>query len=300
MPRPPGTFDKVNYVIDAWSNPCKAPWVVYVEALKPAALVALVSLVCFDIFDVARWIFRPAAANRSGRHGRKGRKGQRRTLVSRTRSKVPPWRALSRRHVTDGVKHLWVFDQFTQRLLWWWLVVDVATEFTYNFTTLVYKSEFCQMAAAPGNELREDDDDIRLGIQGWQAVGFEQLQYTEGAVQSDAFSAQLGDGHWAVFASMDWENEMTNDVSGQIRIRVTSDPDIPPAEGPLTNIAPGSRGGSVATIQITGPASIVYEARSVGGNLTKGSGILYIQGVPPEVPPPTKFKCGPIEVSAGS
>lgn len=292
MPRPPGFFGQVNYVINAWSNPCDAPLAIYVETLGPAALRALISLVCFGIDDVIRWIFRPAGIGRRVRRTRRGKAGQRRSLVSRARSRVPVWTALHRRHVTNGVKNLWIIDTVGQRILFWWMVIDVAAEFAYNWTTLIYKSEQCQMALAPGAELREVDTDIRLGILGWDAMAYPDLSYTKGDIVSVATGAVLGPGEWTVVIGCDWENFMDVDVQAQIRIRSGLPPGEVLAQSQQLNINAGTRGTVMTTATIPTNKNIVYEARSIGGNLGDGGGALFIMGTPPEVPPPTKFSCG--------
>ena len=76
VPPNPGMFDKVNYVIDAWSCPCEAPWYIYVETLKPALLTAFITLATFGWDDVARGYFRPRGlGRRTSKRGGRGKGG---------------------------------------------------------------------------------------------------------------------------------------------------------------------------------------------------------------------------------
>ena len=91
---------------------------------------------------------------------------------------------------------------------------------------------------------------------------------------------------------MDWRNFMLVDVQAQMRIRNGLDPTDIFAISELITIPPNGFGALVINADIPEAKNVVYEARAVGGNLESGEGILYIQGVPPEGPPPTKFWCG--------
>src|SRR5690606_41018058 len=49
------------------------------------------------------------------------------------------------RKVSQGVRALWFIDGVIQRLLWWWLVIDLTTDFLYEWTSLVNESIYCRI-----------------------------------------------------------------------------------------------------------------------------------------------------------
>jgi len=154
MPVPPGDlgyFDKVNYVIDAWSRPCNAPWYIYVECLKPAALEAFITFISFGLGDVARGFARPRGLN-------KRRSGKRKGKWSKFRPRFPEIgnmlggalpgseQVKGRRWSTAG-KALWRIDGVAQRFLFWWLVADITIDFAFNFTSCLYETRWCEASS---------------------------------------------------------------------------------------------------------------------------------------------------------
>ena len=183
MPRPPvdpGFFDKVNYVIDAWSRPCDAPWYIYVETLWPAALKAFITLATFGWDDVARGYFRPRGLQgprRSGKGRRRGR-GLRgppelgdalgRSLPGADEVKGEKWSNLS--------KTLWRIDSQVQLGLFAWLVADVTNDFAYNFTSVLYQTVWCQASTLGRFSVRSGDWRVTPGFSYWTAA-FSDFDY---------------------------------------------------------------------------------------------------------------------------
>ncbi len=151
MPKPPvdpGYFDKVNYVIDSWTRGCEAPWFIYVETMGPAALKAFITLMTFGWDDVARGFFRPRGL-RSQRHRRKGKKTGRLArffpeIGEEIGKRLPGATEVKGRFYGHGEKALWLIDGVIQRGLFWWLIADVTIDFAFNWTSLLYESDFCK------------------------------------------------------------------------------------------------------------------------------------------------------------
>jgi hypothetical protein len=150
MPPPPirpDSFDKVNFVIDSWTTGCDAPWYIYIETMKPAALTAFFALLEFGTGDVVRGIFRPKGlGRRTGK--RRGKWAKRlpafpeigntigRNIGSATGATAyTRWRA--------GGRTLWRIDLAMQSALLLWLVADIAEDFVFNWTSLLYESYWC-------------------------------------------------------------------------------------------------------------------------------------------------------------
>lgn len=146
-PKDPDYFDKVNYVIDAWSRPCVAPWYLYVRTLKPALLTAFITLATFGWDDVARGYFRPKGLGR--------RTGKRKGKFGKRYPRLPEFGEMTGRHLpgseaakginwSDGLKTIWRIDTIMQRYLFAWLVADVTIDLAYNFTSVLYQTYWCR------------------------------------------------------------------------------------------------------------------------------------------------------------
>ena len=186
MPTPPrdvSYFDKVNYVINAWSRPCDAPWYIYVETLKPALLTAFITLITFGWDDVARGYLRPRGLGR--RTGK--RKGK-------FRSKVPAFPELGEmigEHLpgsdaakgakwSDGLKTMWRIDTIVQKFLFYWLVADVTIDLAYNFTSVLYETRWCSASDKGRFSFQTDGDRFAAGGVWWTAfISIEDYQFPE-------------------------------------------------------------------------------------------------------------------------
>ncbi len=296
MPQPPDIIDRVNYVVETWSNPCEAPWYLYMETAQPAALEALVMLACFDVDDIVRYIFRPAGLRGGGhlRSGRKGKRGARRPrLGERIRNKVAPLRAIKNRKVTNGVKTLWVIDGIGQRLLWWWLVADVASGFAYNWTSLLYKTEECQMSASPGNIGAETGPMTVGATPQLEAVNWTKIDYIAGNAGGGPFSFSLGEGKWSIEAAFQLFNFTTNPADTEMRLEVTGPLGTQIVSSGRVVILPGESFSFNVGAKMNGAGGFVVGLWNGNGFLTL-TGILFAMAQPPEVAPPLKFKCNSI------
>jgi len=145
--RPPGYIEKVNGIMNYFEYSCDINWMLYLELAAPAAGHALLTLVEFDFADVVRGALRPRGL-RSHRHGRRGRRGGRGRpgipefgeLIGKNIPGSDDWRG---RQISGGAKQLWLLDGVIQRVLWYWLVVDVTIDFYYEWTSAIMQSEAC-------------------------------------------------------------------------------------------------------------------------------------------------------------
>ena len=299
MPRPPSIVGRVNYVIDTWNNPCDAPWVVYLETAGPAALQAFIAVVCFDFLDAVRYIFRPARL-RSGRHMRRGQKGQRgrkpKSLGQKLRSKLPGLSALENRKVAQGAKNLWVIDGIGQRLLWWWLVADVASGTLYNWTSALYKTEYCQMSGGPGAGLRETETGNFAAIAGWTAIGYEIFQYNRGSCGMGVFGFSGGPGHWSVAASIDVTGSGSENSIIEMRIAIVTAGGTRYDGHTTAVVGPGSSAGLVTTTTKEGDLLGWVEFRCSYGFPTVNNGAVVCLARPDVPPPPVKYDCFGLKV----
>jgi hypothetical protein len=141
--------NKWNRVIDFVANPCDAPLSVYFETLRPAAGRAVVTLLSFGMDDVARGMLRPKGVY-GNKHG--GRKKRKRGSVGipelgeEIGKRLPGADTIKSREFGALEKKLWLLDGIGQRILFWLMVADIITDFVYDWTTGIYKEEYCNKA----------------------------------------------------------------------------------------------------------------------------------------------------------
>ncbi len=183
MPKPPGDidyFDKVNMVINAWARPCDAPWYIYIETLKPAALKAFLTLITFGWDDVARGYFRPRGlgTRRTGK-----RRGKWRSKIptfpepgEEWGKRLPGAEEMKGEQWSRAGKTLWRLDSLAQMGLFWWLVADVTVDFFFDWTSLLYETVWCQAASEGRFSYSTDLWQTKPGL-GWWRLSFEIEDY---------------------------------------------------------------------------------------------------------------------------
>ncbi|MEE8540003.1 MAG: hypothetical protein V3S54_09305, partial [Woeseiaceae bacterium] len=249
---------------------------------------------CFDIGDVLRFVFRPSGL-RSGRHSRRGKKGRHgrkpKGIRARLANKLPLFKRLQQRKVTQGVKNLWIIDGIGQRLLWWWLVTDITTMFAYNWTSMIYKTERCQMALGPGGLLRNGGTQTFLGLLGWSDVSFPTLEYQRGSVASTPFTFSVGAGTWNITAGVPINEITLPGTTVKMRIVMSGPTRWKVAESDPITQDPGKEQGLISTALGNGPANGFVEVFVNQGFAISNFQLLSIIGQPKFFPPPIKFKC---------
>lgn len=214
----PSFGDKVNGIVRYIEDPCDAPFLLYVELAKKPALKAVLTFFTFGMSDIARGYFRPKGL-RSRRHGRGGKKsGVGRSRIGRALGRVPGLgddvgnfvgknlpggETLSQRHVTQGVKNLWIVDGLLQRALFYWLIVGITTDFLYEWSSLLQQSEFCKRTHEKGVFATGKTGGC-LAIQGWIAQAGMIEQRANGGATFTGTIGFLPAGKWTVI----FTNEM--------------------------------------------------------------------------------------------
>lgn len=141
-------IDRVQSVVKFFEDPCQAPWSVYFELALPALGEVVIELLSFGLDDVIRGYFRPKGLYRRGRTGilarRFGKYARIPELGEMIGAHIPGADTIKGRKISSGLRHLWLIDGALQRLLFWWMIVDLLTDFLYNWTSAINKTEFCQ------------------------------------------------------------------------------------------------------------------------------------------------------------
>lgn len=258
MPKPPGdpgAFDKVNYVIDAWSRPCDAPWYIYVETLKPALLEAFITLITFGWDDVARGYLRPKGLGQRRTGKRKGKLGRRiprfPELGELIGENLPGSSAAKGSKWSDGLKTLWRIDSAVQGILFWWLVADVTLDFAFNWTSVLYETRWCQASNKGRFSWRKGVVEL-ISPDVWNEIAFNDKDYEFPLPNWVVTFGNVGPNGAAVAFSLDLEPAFAADPPTSFTTRLVdrSTGDIYDVSGPnLTD--PDGKG--IAVLQATLP-----------------------------------------------
>lgn len=198
---PVGVIDQVNFITDFVMSPCHAsPWI-YAETVFPAALEALIAFVDFDELDAVRFVARPKGLKR-GRHLRGGR-------LRRWARKIEPLRAMQDRKYSNGVRHLWILDTTLQRVLFWVMVADIATDFIYNWASMALSTADC----GPGAAGRSAHGTIVHTLGAWNAGHFGNVLYDSPTVGASGTGFSLLSNRGSIYSGFNAINTSLTDPS---------------------------------------------------------------------------------------
>ncbi len=215
-------FTKVNFVIDAWSQPCNAPWYLYVETMKPAALRAFITLISFGWGDVVRGGLRPKALGLR-------RTGKRKPKPSPYRPRLPEignWLGknipgsdeLRGKHYSNGYQNLWRVDNKIQAVLFWWLIADVTIDFLFEWTSLLYEQPVCQPQA--GSFAYSRVGTSVFGANGWHNTAWSIFEYEDPFPSWQATFGNAGPNGCTVAAAATVEQRPGQPKPNSIQFRI--------------------------------------------------------------------------------
>jgi hypothetical protein len=144
---------KVNAIIDFWSNPCDAPWTVYIETLYPAAGRFFLAIIDTSLLDIAREYLRPRAGLTRGNQRKKGRRrgwrGLPRVDGQMIGRLIPGAQTLAGMEYGANTKFLWQIDGIIQRGLWYVVLIDATTDGFYWWAQGIKEIGFCKPINRP-------------------------------------------------------------------------------------------------------------------------------------------------------
>ncbi len=184
-PNVPPIEDRLNFIWRNFTDPCDAPVTVWVDTFLPALEHALIAWYYVDLVQIVRTMFTPpsfAYSVRSSPHrkgagrGRgKGRKGKLGNLVgfdpnAYVGNALSPFDGELMVEMLPGEIWFWTATEAIVFVLFLYSVLDIGSQFFYEWTSAVAKTKYCQarddavlLATAPGYPL--------IGIFGWDTVG---------------------------------------------------------------------------------------------------------------------------------
>lgn len=120
----PSPIRNINHLIKLWEIPCAIPPMIWIETAIPALCKLMFSYLAFSPNDI---LFQ-----RAGRHFHHGLN----KLGKGIRAAQPEIDA-------GGKKMLWKLLEIPERILYWYFVADLLTEFAANWTSLAYEASLC-------------------------------------------------------------------------------------------------------------------------------------------------------------
>lgn len=192
----PNWFDKINFLVDFFIDPCDAPITVYVESLKPALLDFLISYYQADLTNINinlfRWSFRipKPKGGRKGRHGNKSNKpkgpGFLRGILTFDidqfiSSKIALFQRLPKQKATFGIATLWAIEGVIERINFWLFIFEIALDFFFAWSSLIKKSVYCQ-AQGDNVLLAEGGAQTLTGVFGWVGLLMPNIRKIRGHI----------------------------------------------------------------------------------------------------------------------
>lgn len=268
----PNFIDKVNGITRLITNPCDAPWIVYAETALPFLGEGLLVLLSFGWDDILRGYARPKGLRGPG-HGRRkpGARPRRRgipELGNLIGKMIPGQSEFAKRPVSQGIKHLWIIDGVIQRLLWWWLVIDVVSDVLYQWSTALYATEYCAMSDAGRLYAIGSGGDV-LAIQGWQEVSMPNVIYAHHGVGWLGSAATLPSGRWTIISTVTTRKNTGFPSSYELGLFQAPNFTTPIARSGQITLIPGISGTCVLSETVRGPGTFAVQQR-VGEGATFG------------------------------
>ena len=276
MPRDPGYIDQWNYIVNFWTNPCNAPFSVYLELLKEPAGEAALRYVIPTVGDLAYAYARPSKAiGPSGaippRRGSKG-KGKGTTgfssignawkktpglgtdIANFIGDKLPGAHQNATDVITDGQRYFWHFADWAERILFYFFIFDITTDLLYDWAILLDESEFCQAQDRGGLSYKGEDFSYGGVIPCNQVSAPEEL-WQEGDCSFNGFIGIVGPRPWQVNYSMQLRNTGAFPSNFFIDLGIFDLAGSRTVRSNIVTLQPGQTGGCIVNASMRGPGS---------------------------------------------
>lgn len=295
MAKAPGFLDKWNAILRYIEDPCEgAPWLLYLELALPPLGTALLTWFSFGLDDIIRGYFRPRGL-RTGRHGRGGRRGGKpRGRLGRAISRIPglgddvgnfignrlPGATEAKgRHVSQGVKQLWIVDNFLQRALFWWLVADLVTDFLYDWTSLLQQSEYCKRTHAATLYATGTGGGLPFGGI-WYGILAPTVVKDSGHISYTGGAAGAPAGHFTAICGAEYTNLNPETVTIEGRAVLVLPGGTEYVYGGGTTVPGYGTGQIVVSADFKGPGTVFFEARTSLTAAVGNSADIWVTGDP--------------------
>ena len=177
---PDREIQRLNTIVQFLEFKCQGDWVVYVETALPALGEVALVLLDFGWDDVVRGFLRPYGL-RNRLKFRSGTKRKRRKsrfeipeLGELIGKSLPGAKIIKGRNIGRFQRWLWTIDAVAQRVLWYWMLIDLTSEFLYDWATGIMTSADCYQGADWGLLGTHDNFGTAAGAEN---IGLDALTY---------------------------------------------------------------------------------------------------------------------------
>jgi len=191
-------YKRLNTVVDMFEWYCQDHILLYVQTLFPALGQLVLGLLAFDWDDVVRGFLRPY-----GPGGRKSlvfdpRKAKWEwdvpELGEEIGKRIPLAKIIKSSKVWQKTRFLWIVDGVIQRALYFYLLIDLLTDFLYNWSSAILRmTPSCGAAYYARGGVYGDS-----GVEGWHQLVIGGFQSEIVETPSSGANIEI-DGGWFVF-----------------------------------------------------------------------------------------------------
>lgn len=231
---------RLNFIWKNIIDPCDAPITIWLWAFWPAFWKLVLQWYTIDITQILIAYLRPgfrAFGARSKKHWGSGTRGKR---GGSKWTKLNPinfdpndfiggellgWDEIPGKGPFPGELWFWTIEGLIERVQFYWMVMDLGTEFLYDWMSAVANTSYCHarddgvlLATAPGYPL--------LGIFEWNAMGILEVikQRNIDFFNGYGVGSGVGSGNVMATASMECIADLGFGTSASIRVRCLTGP----------------------------------------------------------------------------
>jgi len=294
MAKVPGYIDKLNYIIRFIVDPCHAPIIVYFELALPPLGKAILSWFSFGMDDVIRGYYRPAKALRGNPTNRRGKRPKPRGPLGKALGKIPgvgddvgqwignriPGREkLAGRSISQGEKALWRVDDVAQRVLFWWMVADILTDFFFEWTTLIDGSVFCRRQKEGSLYAHGPGGNCGFPF-GWLPTNAPIVEWAEGGATWTVNFGTTPSHEWIVVSGIKSTASRFGPVIWQTRLRISDANGVTFHFSDEQTVSPGATAQSVVTATMVGGGTVNSAQRAQFGSMSGEFQDVFMYGGP--------------------
>jgi hypothetical protein len=256
---------RLNFIWRQIIDPCDAPITVWLWAFWPAFWHLVLQWYTIDISQILIAYLRPGfrafgARNKrhwgGGQRGRRpgGKKGRLNPLNFDPNefigSEILGWDEIPGKGPFPGELWFWTIEGLIERVQFYWMVMDLGTEFLYEWASAVARTSYCHarddgvlLATAPGYP--------QSGIFGWDAMGIldavkiRNIDFWNGY----GVSSSVGPGQVLATASMQCIIEGAGGGYAMLRVRCLTGP----RAGLTMEVREDVTAGGTVSLAATGP-----------------------------------------------
>ena len=202
-----------NFMKDVVFHGCARPWYIYVETFFPAFLKLFITLILFDIDDIARAYGQNMARTRAT--------GKRKHVMRQGRQVLRVVQTEPQRITKVGLRIVLRLTAPLEAAGFTFLMVAAGDKFFGDWQSLIERSPFCESPIGTG-PISRGDPPSALSIEPFgQAFGYDTLEQNRGGWPTTAFNFEPATGPLFVVATLKGVAGLGGISNAALRIRIT-------------------------------------------------------------------------------